>query len=87
MLEKQEQTFLSKEILRLNREIDIIDKAEDIFQEIRDILEERYDFSSRSKSLYFSLTRSLYFKLNSEKILNGQIGNKIITQGRKYFMS
>ncbi|GBB97909.1 hypothetical protein RclHR1_00310037 [Rhizophagus clarus] len=41
LLEKQEQSFLSKEILRLNREIDIINKAENIFREIQDILEER----------------------------------------------
>jgi hypothetical protein len=44
LLEKQEQTFLSKETSRLKREIGIIDMAEDIFREIQDILEERYDF-------------------------------------------
>ncbi|RIA96493.1 hypothetical protein C1645_383549 [Glomus cerebriforme] len=41
LLEKQEQNFLSKEILRLKREIGIIDTAEDIFREIQGILEER----------------------------------------------
>lgn len=87
MIEKQEQTFLSKEILRLKREIGNIDTAENVFQEIQDILEERYDFYGRSKSLCFLLTCSLYFKLNSEKILNGQIGNMIIIQGRRYLMS
>ncbi|PKY42270.1 hypothetical protein RhiirA4_456034 [Rhizophagus irregularis] len=87
LIEKQEQTFLSKEILRLKREIGNIDTAENVFQEIQDILEERYDFYGRSKSLCFLLTCSLYFKLNSEKILNGQIGNMIIIQGRRYLMS